>query len=504
MNKPTPDLEVLRRHKKKLAMALGMGAGPLLPLLGGLLSPITAGAVVVGSLVGIAAICWPFLSVLLTAAVVPLERMGRFTNDNSAVTFSLMRIFGLLGLASLLLHSLLSRRKLLFSLPIVLYGIYVFISALTLTFTSDFFRGFQWCSTMLGNLLFLFFVVNSIRSSKQVRLPVILWLVTTLVIGLYSIYEFHSGRYIVQNDRFENSGYRTTDDRFSTVILDYAEFETLGAVKRAIGATSHPAVYAINVILTIPFYAYLFRTTSSLSMRIFSVLGLGVGVYNVLLTNTRAAVVTLGFTLFCVFASKLVKNRLAIVCIAAGAAASAAPFLPQALYQRVFALSNYSLGQAAAMRARLAYWQAGVEIFEDHWLFGIGSGNQTELPHKLTNMYMPPNSSIHNEYFETLLETGIIGYPVMIAFLVTLFRRCRKVIRVFRQQNDGDTELFGIACFVASLAILLYGVQCDVMHFTLKGWWLVMGLIVGLSEMTIRQENSAPEKGLEEHEYAAT
>ena len=153
-------------------------------------------------------------------------------------------------MASLFLHSLLSKRKLLVTLPVLLYGTYIFIALITLSYTTDSMRGFQWCSTMVGNLLFLFFVINAIRTPKQIRLPIVLWLGTTLAIGAFTIYQWHSDKAVVQGDRFENSGYRSTDDRFSTIIIDYAEFDSIGAVKRVLGATSHPAVYGINIILT--------------------------------------------------------------------------------------------------------------------------------------------------------------------------------------------------------------------------------------------------------------
>jgi hypothetical protein len=33
-----------------------------------------------------------------------------------------------------------------------------------------------------------------------------------------------------------------------------------------------------------------------------------------------------------------------------------------------------------------------------------------------------------------------------------------------------------VACQIATLGVLCYGVQVDVFHFPLKGWWLVAGI----------------------------
>ncbi len=478
----TPSLFQFAGKRNVMAVSTGAVAGSLLPALAGS-SPLMAFAVVLGLVVAGAAMCWPFLSVVLAAAVIPLERVGRFTNDNSAVTFSIMRVLGLLGLAALLLHALLGKRRLRIATPVVLYAVYIGICLLTLTYTSDFIRGFKWCSTMVGNLLFLFFIANAIRSSRQIRWPIVLWLATTLVIGGFTMYQWHSGKAVIQDDRFQNSGYRTTDDRFSTVIIDYSEFDSIGPVKRVLGSTSHPAVYAINIILTLPFYVFLWATTRSWWMRMFCLAGLGVGVYNILLTNTRAGIVALAFTLLLIWMSPLVRHKIAILIAGLILCGTCAPFLPTAMYKRVLSVGNYSAKRSAAIQIRLEYWKAGVDMFRDHWLLGVGSGNQAELPRRLSNMRMPPNTSIHNEFIESLLETGIVGYPVIVGFMVVLFRRCMRVTRRARVAHDGELYLFGVATIIAFVVVLAYGLQCDVFHFTLKGWWLLMGLMVGVYDM---------------------
>lgn len=485
------------------ALTLGGTAGALLPVIAGLTSPLVAAGAIVGSLVAGACICWPFLSVLLTAAVVPMERVGRFTNDNAAVTFSIMRVLGLLGLASLFLHVCVYRQRLRVTVPVLLYGTYVFVCILTLTYTTDFERGAKWCATMVGNGLFLFFVANALRSSRQVRLAIIFWLASTFVIGAYTIYEWHFGTAVIQDDRFSNSGYRTTDDRFSTVILDYAELDTIGVVKRVLGATSHPAVYAINVIMTLPFYVYLLVTTKSWWMRSFGIAGMGVGAYNVLLTNTRAAVVAMVLIFVLIFFSSLVRHRVPIALALLVVTACAAPFLPSDLYQRVLSFKNYSTHNSAAIRIRLSYWQAGVDMFADHWLLGIGSGNQSELPARLSNERLPPNTSIHNEYIESLLETGIVGYPLITGFIIVLFRRCLSVTRRAKRAGNREIYFFGVATVITFITVLVYGMQCDVLHFTLKGWWLLMGMMVALSEMPIlRNDEQKPIAAQPEEAFA--
>lgn len=469
-----------RWSAESLGLLTGLLAGPLYVAAALRTSPLIGGVLLAGSIVVGLAIYSPYLAVVLTAAVVPLERIGRFSNDSQMITFSLMRTLGLLGTASLALNWCLKRHKLWIPMPVVVYACYALIGALTLSFTDDFTRGVQQTTTNVGNVLFLLLIVNVVRDKKMVLLPITLWLITTAGIGAYSIYEWHTSSAIVRVDRYDNSGYRTTDERFSTVMEDYGEFETIGAVKRVLGSTSSPAVYGINVILTLPFYMYFLRTTRKNWIRVAAVAGLGIGAYNVILTNTRAAVAALVFCGVCMFLSRLVKFKRLVLATGVLAAVSSIPFLPQALSDRLFKLDSWSTQKSATLNIRLVYWSTSVDIFADNPWLGIGIGNQNELPRRLSNTHMPANTSAHNEYIETLLETGIIGYPFMAGFLIIMFRRLRSTELAFRAENDEETELFLTAIRMGFLTILFYALQCDVLHFTLKGFWLSVGLTLAL------------------------
>jgi hypothetical protein len=488
----TPSFRARLVNPRSLVFLVGGLGGPLLALLSTRLSPIMAAAVIVGGIGVTATLASPFSTILLTAAVVPLERIGRFTNDANTVTFSLMRIVGLLGIAALGIHWFIGRRKLDFTTPFLLYGVYILVAALSLIGTTDLPKGIQELTAMVGNALFLLLITNVIKRKEQVRLPIIFWLATTLAVGIFSIYQWHDPNAQVQVDRYDNSGLRTTEDRFSTVMEDYGEFDTLGSVRRVLGPTSSPAVYGINIILTLPFYFYLLRSTTSIWMRLFCGAGLIVGSYNVVLTNTRAAIVTLGVTLVCVVATGLVRMKFIGVVAALMLVASMVPFLPTFLYDRIFKIDSYTVERSATLRIRLTYWQTAIDIFADHWFLGCGIGNQNELPKRLANIAMPSNSSVHNEYLESLLETGVVGYPVIVGFMVVTYRRCRRAERFFQRRGDRATTLFLTAARVGFYAVLFYGLQSDVLHFTLKGWWLCIGLSIALAEVAIHSVPQAP------------
>jgi len=469
--------------RRAVVPAVGLSGGTLLVLLATLSSPLAGAAAIAGLLVVAAIVAFPFAGFLVTALVVPLERIGRFTNDSSMYTVSLMRIFGVITLGALLLHVLLGRRKVLIGAPVLLYTTYVIVGMVTLAYTSDWEYGVRAVSAILGNLLFFFLVVNIVRTPAQARMAIVCWLAMTAAIGVFTMYQWHSPAAIINEDAFNSTGERSADERFSTVLADQSEYDALGKTARALGTTSHPAVYAINLILTLPFFAYLFRTTSGAWMRSAIALAAAITAYNVVLANTRAALLTMGLVVALIVATGLI--RLTGKMIAAGLllALCALPLMPGAIWDRVLSVSNYSVDRSETLRVRLIYWSEALDIASEHWLLGIGIGNQSELPRRLASrLYMPPNSTVHNEYLQSLIETGLLGYPVVIAFMVVLYRRARSGERRYREAGRRDDALLLRASRLALAAVLIYGVQVDVLHFPLKGWWLAMGIVAALTE----------------------
>jgi O-antigen ligase len=464
-------------------LAAGGALGPLMIAASSYTSPLIGGAVLIGILVTGAILLFPFYGFLVTVLMVPLERVGRLTNDIEANTFSVMRIMGVLNLASLLLHALLNRRKFRFSVPLAVYGIYLFIGLLTLAHTSDMNRGVSAAGAMVGNLLFLFLTTNIVESERQARIAAGIWLLITVGVGLFTIYQWHNPASRLSEDRYNSTGARTTDERFSTVLEDASEVDLSDRMPRASGTSSHPTVYAINTILTLPFFAFFVKTGTSRIWKLAAAVGFLVACYNILLTNTRAALLTMGISMVLMFWTKLVVPKPAVIASLAIVGILMIPMVPAALWDRILNVDNYSAEKSATLNARLIYWRVSWDILRDHPILGIGIGNQSEVPKRVTTIALPPNSSVHNEYIESLLEVGLLGYPVLVAFMVILYRRCRAAERVYRNYHP-ETALLLAAARVAFITTLIYGVQVDVMHFPLKGWWLAMGLVVALSELS--------------------
>lgn len=469
--------------KRVLPVLIGAATGPVLVFLGAGGSPYIAAALLVGMAVVGAIFAWPFFGMLLVGLAVPVERLGRLTDDASTYTFSVMRFLGLLALASVLVHCLLGKRKLWFPAPLVLYLAFLAIGLVSLMNTSDLTGGLRQASTLMGNLLFLLLVVNVVRSREQAEWPIVCWMLTTAAIGLFTIYQWHDPAAVIADPSYYRKvGSLTTADRFATVIYD-APPGSPGIVKRALGSTSHPAVYGINVILALPFYAYFARVASSAWIRYASAIGAAIACFNVLLTNTRGALMTLAVVLALVVVTGLVRATVRSAAALALLAVVMVPFIPSSVYERAFDMTRYSGERADTLQEREMFWRAGLDVIADRWLLGIGLGNQNALAARVTPLGTSPTRSTHTDYLQTLVETGLVGALALAAFLVSLHRRCRRAERRFRAEGEARTALLLTAARVAFYAVLVNAFHIETLTLPLKGFWLSMGIVVALSEV---------------------
>ncbi|MGH9628886.1 MAG: O-antigen ligase family protein [Bryobacteraceae bacterium] len=462
----------------------GASLGSLVVTLSALASPVAAAGLLAGGVVVAALMAWPFLAFLLTAVVVPLERMGRLTNDSAVYTVSLMKMAGLLALGAFVVNALLRKQALRLPGPVLLYGVYIGLAFGSLAYTSDWTNSQRSLSLIIGNLLFFFLVPNMVRSKEQAQIALACWLGATLIIGLVTIAQFHNPSAVVEDSRYyQGSGVLTTGQRFDMVVYD-GLVDSPERSKRAIGTTSHPAVYAINLILAVPFYAYFLRVAAKPWMQWLAALSGLVCLYNILLANTRAAILTVAFVFVCMIVTGLFRVNARMI---AGAALAAGLILvanPKDIWNRALNFSTYSTN-VGVMEERFHMWRAAVGVIADNWLLGTGTGNMKEVPSRVRVKVSA--SSTHNDVLALLVEVGLVGFSAMTVFLLSLHRRCRKAERSLRALGDDSSRWLFVAARVMLYSVLLYGVQVETLSLPLKGFWLAMGVVVALSELLNRQ-----------------
>jgi len=78
--------------------------------------------------------------------------------------------------------------------------------------------------------------------------------------------------------------------------------------------------------------------------------------------------------------------------------------------------------QTFSTAERLAHWIAGLRMFSDHPLLGVGIGNYTEAyPHYFVTIFTNPLGHAHNYYINIAAETGSIGLIAYLFFILAIF-----------------------------------------------------------------------------------
>ena len=71
---------------------------------------------------------------------------------------------------------------------------------------------------------------------------------------------------------------------------------------------------------------------------------------------------------------------------------------------------------------RLAHWIAGLHMFLDHPILGVGIGNYADAyPQYFITIFIDPLGHAHNYYINIAAETGFIGLTAYVLFLFAMF-----------------------------------------------------------------------------------
>ena len=487
--------------KSLLAVFVGVLGVLFLSILSNHFSPVMALMGVVGMLVAAGMVISPSFAFVVMTMVMPWERIGRFTNDTDPYAISLSRIFGAIGIVALIIHALVRRWKLKFGPAFYLYGGYTLLAAVGITWALRPGDARRDALRIFGNLLFFFLMVNLARSLKLVKLAIALWLASTLLACVYTTYDYYSPNV----PEVQEAQMGLTKDRFTAVVEDASEIQTIGReVKRAYGPTAHPTLYGLELTMTIPFWFFFIRIEKNRPWFKLLLLGcLALVTFNILLANTRAVILlAIGTYGYC-FLRKLIDHRWRVAVLSLLLLMVAIPFIPRDVYQRSLNPELYTEAHGAGIRARFLLLDKSFILVQEHWLGGIGVGNMTILPKmvksELTGSITPAGirAGAHNEYIWTLVESGIFGWLCFFSFVGLVTWSSFKAAWYFRHWEETEEHYWlMIACQCVMVGILFFGLQTEVFHLTLKGWWFSAALSVAFLGFARRMAEEPAEADL--------
>ena len=143
-----------------------------------------------------------------------------------------------------------------------------------------------------------------------------------------------------------------------------------------------------------------------------------------------------------------------------------------------------SLAHRLVFLERMVYWFTGWHIFNDYPWLGVGLGNAGFFAIKQTPaigwasyevrsilFYWPQLPNTKNFWVRLLAETGLVGFSVFFAWLVTLFNSARLTLK----SNKSRLVIFAFMGQLSLIALLGEGFSID--SFAMPYYWVAAGLI---------------------------
>jgi len=151
------------------------------------------------------------------------------------------------------------------------------------------------------------------------------------------------------------------------------------------------------------------------------------------LTQSRGGEIALAAAFVFIVTVGVLRLRIAVGLLSLASLVAAAAFLVGLIPINIFnpiltrlGLADISLttptDQTFSTAERLAHWIAGLRMFSDHPLLGVGIGNYAlAYPHYFVTIFTNPLGHAHNYYINIAAETGFIGLVAYLFFILAIF-----------------------------------------------------------------------------------
>lgn len=212
--------------------------------------------------------------------------------------------------------------------------------------------------------------------------------------------------------------------------------------------------YAALMLLLLPFLLFVaLRPKQNLALRVLAVLAATYGLYLILATGSRGAIVALAATaVFVVWRGQPIHRIAAFVLIPV-AVLMGLILLPATTRNRLMSLSaEHTTAEAhLSTKAREYLLQQSIRFTFQYPLFGVGPGQFANFEGKSSREEGEQGSwhSTHNVFTQVSSEYGLPGLILFVAILVGTFRILDESLREARRRRLEEVA-FGVFCLLTS------------------------------------------------------
>ncbi len=190
------------------------------------------------------------------------------------------------------------------------------------------------------------------------------------------------------------------------------------------------------------------------------------GVFTILLTGSRTALILLVFVGVCTFWMLFkyrIKFRKTFTFTFIIAGLFVVSKLPPGQLDRLSTI-KYELS-SGTLNGRTGIWDAGMATFKQSPLLGVGSGSFLEA--SVQNSLIGLEASAHNSFLSVLVENGLIGFWLFAGMLVILFASAYRI-------DKKDPIRWLSLTIMTAWMILSFASHAEAQKYT----WVVFGFII--------------------------
>jgi hypothetical protein len=262
------------------------------------------------------------------------------------------------------------------------------------------------------------------------------------------------------------------------------------------GSIQDPNDFACHLLLTLPFLLWVAHSTKSVVLRLFALAGVAGGIYVILRTASRGALVGLVVAALFVLWRGTARQRIVLLAGAAVLIPVLVVALPKQTLQRVtsFSASDPSASQEAlgssAMRVYLL--RKSLDYALHNPIFGVGAGQfawAEGVQNRIGGTTHGYWHQTHNTYMQVASECGIPALILFVAGIVSTWLLLNSTWRQARARPD--CKDIATASFYAMLAMVAF---CTAITFLSFAYFFYLPALAGLGialDRTARAEFSS-------------
>jgi len=265
---------------------------------------------------------------------------------------------------------------------------------------------------------------------------------------------------------------------YEYLVLGYVRANPLGGPGGGSNALS------TALVMTLPFLVYKFTQKTKI-YKYGSLLLIGIWIGGIIFCASRGAFIalTICIALLIIKSKKKIKTTIFVSLLMI----LLLIFAPQYYWQRMRTILTYHEDVSAV--SRLVLWKAGIKIFNDYPIYGVGPGNFALVVPAYTQStpFAGEMLEAHNTFIQLLAEGGMQSLLLyMIAILTTLLslRKIRK--KKLNSKHYEDIYILSNSLEIGIIVFLIRSLTGTTIYKELLYWFL--GLSSALIEVTNKLE----------------